>query len=97
MRMPAFSAEASLYKTSKQDHMMRAERASEQNSVQPAQSAVSFIDPNCGPCTCRIVNTGIGRWFFCIRDCKELVGVTPLNEGIYRNYTRSCSPPWWRW
>jgi hypothetical protein len=96
MKMPAFTAEASLYNRREHYPVIRRGRHSEYNAVQPAQTEISFIDPNCGPCTCRIFDSGIMRFFFCVRECSRLEFVTPLGEGVYFNYTRSCSPPW-RW
>jgi len=96
MKAPAFTAEASLYNTSEQFHRIRRESDSEHNSVQPAQSAVSLIDPYCGPCTCRISDSGIMRGFFCARQCTRLAYVNPIGEGVYFTYYRSCSPPWRR-
>jgi hypothetical protein len=94
MALPQFRATASLYNTTEPYHMIREETESEHNSVQPAEAAVSLIDPNCGPCTCRILDSGFTRYFLCARACKKLAYVDPLGEGVYFYYTRSCSPPW---
>ena len=94
MRVPRFTAEASLYKASQHFPFRLSERGPEDNPVRLAQSAVSFIDPSCGPCTCRVYDAGIMRAFVCTRQCYKLDSVDPLGQGIYSQYTRSCAPFW---
>jgi hypothetical protein len=94
MKVPGFTAKAALDETNTHYDVLRGAGASAPNAVQPAQGAISFIDPNCGSCTCHVYEKGLARFIVCTRACTKLAYVNPRGEGVYFYYTRSCSPPW---
>jgi hypothetical protein len=91
MNLPGYTAEASIYVANQQYSVTSGASGSAHDSVLPAQSAVRFIDPYCGPCECHAYDIGRIRGIFCARQCSKLESVDPLGMGIYYLYTRSCS------
>jgi hypothetical protein len=99
MIMPGFTAEASFYRTNRQYKMRAAWNIADPESVELAAFLpyvdVDFgIDPNCGPCECHLVGSGLLRWRKCFRQCYLVIwnSVDPQdpNNGKRIPYTADC-------
>ncbi|MDB5308008.1 MAG: hypothetical protein JWO38_2210 [Gemmataceae bacterium] len=67
--MPGFTASESLDQTGDPYWLAAGPGTSDGDAVRAAGPSAVSLDPNCGPCVCRIRDLGIRRYFFCQRDC----------------------------
>jgi hypothetical protein len=69
MNMPGFTALASFHETMDAYAMSRAEIWNTPVSAQAASSVELSFNPTCGPCVCRVLDSGTTRFFICNRTC----------------------------
>jgi hypothetical protein len=90
MKIPGFTALASLYDTRESYFTLTAEWSERVNSVQTAFADFDF-NPNCGPCECRSVDVGISRYFFCHKTCYFPITQGPGLPPQRLSYTIPCT------